>query len=151
MNICVVGYGMMGGWHSDALIQTEVCLHSLVGRHADARQAFARPYGYAKRTTHLDEAFPDPEIEVVIIANPCEQRAAIALASLAHGKHTLVEIPPALSLADSETIAAVARNRDLTLGLVHPPRLRPELIALRERLRAGHEHVRHVGGRFFIH
>jgi 2-hydroxy-4-carboxymuconate semialdehyde hemiacetal dehydrogenase len=74
-----------------------------------------------------------------------------ALAALAHGKHTLVEIPLALSLADAEQVVAAAEQRGLTLGVVHPIRMRPDLVALRQRVQAGEEHIRHISGRFFIH
>lgn len=151
MNICVVGYGMMGGWHSDALAGGAARLHTLVGRRPEATVEFAHRYGYARWTTQLEEALADPAVDAVILANPSEQHAETALASLAHGKPTLVEIPLAMSLADADLIVAAARERNLTLGVVHPLRLRPELIALRERVAQGQEHIRHVGGRFFIH
>lgn len=151
MNICVVGYGMMGGWHSDALAGGEARLHTLVGRRPEAAADFAHRYGYARWTTHLEEALADPAVDAVILANPSDQHAETALAALGHGKPTLVEIPLAMRLADADRIVAAAAERNLTLGVVHPLRLRPELSALRERVAAGEEHLRHVSGRFFIH
>ena len=32
MNVCVVGYGMMGVWHSEALKRNDAVLHTVVGR-----------------------------------------------------------------------------------------------------------------------
>ncbi|HZQ06139.1 MAG TPA: Gfo/Idh/MocA family oxidoreductase [Anaerolineae bacterium] len=151
MNVCVVGYGMMGGWHSDALLGTDAVLHTLVGRRADATKEFAERYGYKKWTTSLDEALDDPEIEIVILANPSEQHAETAVASLAHGKHTLVEIPIAMSWLDSEAVVNAAHERSLTLGVVHPLRVRSEMVTLRERIQAGEEQLRQVCGRFYIH
>lgn len=150
MNICVVGHGMMGTWHSDALLEADCVLHTLVGRRPKPAQEFAARYGYRKWTTDLNEALADDAIDIVILANPSELHAETALASLAHGKHTLVEIPIAMSLSDSERIVAEARARGLTLGVVHPTRMQPELAALHERMVGGEEHVRHVSGRFFI-
>ena len=46
MHIAMVGYGMMGVWHSEALQKTDAVLHTLVGRRADAAQEFAARYGY---------------------------------------------------------------------------------------------------------
>ena len=68
MNICMVGYGMMGVWHGDALAGTDCRLHTLVGRRAEPSEEFARRYGYARWTLDLDEALADPAIDVVIIA-----------------------------------------------------------------------------------
>jgi 2-hydroxy-4-carboxymuconate semialdehyde hemiacetal dehydrogenase len=36
MNVCMVGYGMMGVWHSEALQKTDAVLHTVVGRRQDA-------------------------------------------------------------------------------------------------------------------
>lgn len=151
MNVCVVGHGMMGTYHSDALKGTDACLHTLVGRRPDTTAEFAARYGYRKWTISLDEALEDGEVDVVILANPSELHAETALASLAHGKHTLVEIPIAMSLAECERVVAEAKARGLWLGVVHPTRMQPEFVALRERALGGQERVRHVGGRFFIH
>lgn len=150
MNVCVVGYGMMGGWHSEALKESDCELYMLVGRRADATAEFAEQYGYAKYTTDLDEALTDPNVDVVILANPSEQHAETALTSLEHGKHTLVEIPIALNFADAERIVATARERELTLGVVHPLRVRSEMVELRERILSDEEQVRQVCGRFYI-
>lgn len=151
MNVCIVGYGMMGGWHSDALKGTDAILHTLVGRRDDATQEFAERYGYRKWTTDLSAALADPAIDLVILANPSEQHAETALASLSAGKHTLVEIPLAMNLADGEAIVALAAKRNLTLGAVYPLRARAEMAALRERVREGMETVRQVCGRFYIY
>jgi 2-hydroxy-4-carboxymuconate semialdehyde hemiacetal dehydrogenase len=75
----------------------------------------------------------------------------MALASLEHGKHTLVEIPIAMNLEGAERVVATAAERGLTLGVVHPMRFRQERIPVAERVRRGEERVSHVHGRFFIH
>src|SRR3546814_2349991 len=72
MNVCMVGYGMMGVWHSDALAAEDVRLHTLVGRRPEPTRAFAERYGYGHWTVDLDEALADPEIDVVVIASPSE-------------------------------------------------------------------------------
>ena len=113
-NVCLVGHGMMGVWHSEALQKhSDATLHTVVGRAAapDAarrrlRQAASRrrprsspsAFGYRKWTTDLGEALADPEVDVVIIAGPSETHADMALAAIEAGKHTLVEIPIAMNL-----------------------------------------------------
>jgi len=152
MNICMVGYGMMGTWHSDALLERKDChRYMLVGRRPEPAEEFAKRYGYEKWTISLDEALADPAVDAVILANPTEQHAATALASIAAGKPTLVEIPIAMTLADSEKVVAAAKAKGVTLGVVHPMRMRPPIIALRERMLAGEEFIRHVNARFFLH
>ena len=87
LNICMVGHGMMGVWHSEALRRVDDArLHTVVGRPAKpageslatptvgskppTTATFAEKYGYKKWTTNLGDALEDPEIDVVIIAGP---------------------------------------------------------------------------------
>lgn len=166
VNVCLVGHGMMGIWHSEALKRVPDCvLHTVVGRAPDpARTAqpgagrrpssteeFAAKYGYKKWTTDLDDALRDPEIDVVIIAGPSETHADMALRSLEHGKHTLVEIPIAMNLADAERVVAAAEERGLTLGVSHPMRFRAEHASVAERVHRGEERLSQTHGRFYIH
>lgn len=151
MNVCVVGHGMMGAWHSNALEQSGAVRHTLVGRREEPTAEFARDRGFAHWTTSLEEALAEQAIEVVILATPSEGHAEAALLALEHGKHVLVEIPLAMSLADAERVVSEAAARSLTLGVVHPLRARVELAGLRDRVEAGEERVRQVGGRLFMH
>ena len=150
MNICMVGYGMMGVWHSEALKRTDAVLHTLVGRRAEAAAEFAARYGYRKWSTSLAEALADPEVDVVVLASPSEQHEAQAIASLDAGKHTLIEIPIAMSLKGAEAVVAAGEKSGKVYGLSHPMRFRAEREALRARLAAGEEKLRHIAGRFFI-
>jgi 2-hydroxy-4-carboxymuconate semialdehyde hemiacetal dehydrogenase len=150
MNICMVGYGMMGGWHSQALIAAGATLHTVVGRRPDAAQEFAQRFGYRKSTVSLDEALADPAIDIVILGTPSEQHEAQAIRCLEAGKHTLVEIPIALTLAGAERVVAAAEKSGKTFGVCHPMRFRKEREALRQRIAAGEEKIRHIAGRFFI-
>lgn len=150
MNIGMVGHGMMGTAHTEALRGAPCTLHTIVGRRPEPTQAFALRYGYRHWTTDLAEALENPQIDVVILTNPSDMHAQTALAALAAGKHTLVEIPLAMSLADAERIVQLAKDKQLNLGVVHPLRMRTEMTDLRQRSLAGKEHIRHIQGRFFI-
>lgn len=168
LNVCMVGHGMMGIWHSEALRRVGDCqLHTVVGRarKPDAEKAptptsgrkpesteeFAARYGYKKWTTDVGEAFADPEVDIVVIAGPSETHADMSVAALEQGKHVLVEIPIAMNLEGAERVVAAARERGLTLGVVHPMRFRRERLPIVERIGRGEERVSHVQGRFFIH
>ncbi len=150
MNICMIGHGMMGNWHSQALAGHGCVLHTLVGRREEPTRAFAEAHGYRHWTLSLDEALPDPEIDTVIVASPSEQHPDHAVRSLAAGKHTLIEIPLAMSLADAERVVEVGEASGKTYGLCHPMRFRRERDPLKARLLADEETLRHIAGRFFI-
>ena len=72
MNVCMVGYGMMGVWHSEALLEAGAVLHTLVGRRPEAARAFAERFGYRKWTLSLDEALADPAVDIVVLAMPSD-------------------------------------------------------------------------------
>ena len=150
MNVCMVGYGMMGVWHTEALPGARAVPHTLVGRRPDAAREFAERYGYRKWTLSLDEALADPEVDVVILSTPSDQHEAQAVQCLAAGKHTLIEIPIAMSLAGAQRVVAAGERSGKVYGVCHPMRFRREWLALRDRLRSGEETLRHVAGRFFI-
>ena len=151
MNVCVVGHGMMGEWHSNALAESDGARRLLVGRREEPTREFARAHGFANWTTSLAEALEDASIDIVIFATPSETHAESALLALRHGKHVLVEIPLAMSLVDAEAVVEEAAASGLTLGVVHPLRARLELEELAARVVAGTEHVRQVAGRLFMH
>ena len=132
INICMVGYGMMGVWHSDALRGwAGVVLHTVVGRRADATREFAARYGYAKWSLSLAEALADPDVDAVILATPSEGHEDQALRCLQAGKHTLIEIPIAMSLAGAERVVAAGGNRrGSSTASAIPMRARPERQAL---------------------
>lgn len=150
MNVCMVGYGMMGAWHSEALRTTDAVPHTLVGRRPEAANAFAQRYGYRKVAGSLEEALADPAVDAVILATPSDQHEAQAVQCLEAGKHTLIEIPIALSLEGARRVVAAGQASGKVYGLSHPMRFRREREALRARTRAGSETIRHIAGRFFI-
>jgi len=141
---------MMGVWHSEALQKTDAVLHTAVGRQPEAAQEFAARFGYARWTTSLDDALADPQVDIVILASPSEQHEAQAIKCLQAGKHTLIEIPIAMSLAGAERVVAAGESSGRVYGLCHPMRFRREREGLHARIRAGEEAIRHIAGRFFI-
>ena len=151
MNVCVVGHGMMGAWHVNALSGTGAVPHTLVGRRPEATAEFARSRGFARWTTSLEEALGDDEVDVVILATPSETHAESAILALERGRPVLVEIPLAMNLPDAERVVEEAAARGLPLGVVHPLRARPELDELRQRVENGSEQVRQVAGRLYLH
>ncbi|WP_158818091.1 Gfo/Idh/MocA family protein [Methylocapsa sp. S129] len=151
MNVCMVGHGMMGKWHSENLRAIDGRRHTLVGVQPDQTAAFAAAQGYLHWTTDYGAALNDPEVDIVVIATPSELHAEQAIAALEHGKHVLVEIPIAMNLADAERVAATAKRHKRILGLCHPRRFGAEREALRQRVHAGAERVRLIDCRFFIH
>src|SRR4030095_15648992 len=107
-------------------------------------------HGYRKWTVSLEEALADPAVDIVIIGSPSEQHEAQAIQCLEAGKHTLIEIPIAMSLAGAERVVAAGERSGKVYGVCHPLRYRREQEVLRQRVRAGEEKIRHIACRFFM-
>jgi 2-hydroxy-4-carboxymuconate semialdehyde hemiacetal dehydrogenase len=150
MNVGMVGHGMMGEWHSGVMATAGAVPHTLVGRRPGPTSAFALCHGYRRWTLDLAEVLADPEIDIIVLATPSAAHEEQAVRCLEAGKHTLVEIPIAMSLAGAERVVAAAERSGRVLGLSHPMRFAPHVMALLERCRAGQERIRHIAGRFFI-
>lgn len=151
VNVCVVGHGMMGTWHSEALRDHPGCvLYTLVGKSVEAARSFAASYGYCRVTDDF-AAVADPAVDAVILTSPSEDHAWMALATIAAGKPVLVEIPLAMTLTACERLVEAAEAKGVPLAVCHPMRFRVCRDALVARLRAGEERLLQVQGRFYIH
>jgi 2-hydroxy-4-carboxymuconate semialdehyde hemiacetal dehydrogenase len=151
MNVCMIGHGMMGQWHSETLAtQPDCVLHTIVGRRPEPTLAFARLHGYRNATTDLDAALADPAIDVVVVASPSEQHFAMNMAALERGKHVLSEIPIGMSAHEADQIAEMAERGALRFGVGYPMRMMPDMLALHARLSSGAERLRLVSSYFII-
>lgn len=151
INLCMIGYGMMGIWHTEALVDQDVVLHTLVGRQQPSCEAFAQKYGYRNCTTSLSHALSDHEIDAVIIASPSQWHVDHAIACLDAGKHVLIEIPIAMSADDAQRIADLAATKPLVTAVCHPLRFRQCSIDLTNRIANSQETVLAIETRFLIH
>lgn len=138
MKIALAGAGAFGEKHLDALKMIDgVEVVSLVGQPEDATRAVADRYGIGHVTTELAEVLARPEIEAVILATPTPIHAEQALACLDAGKHVMVEIPLADSLADAEAVLAKANETGLVCMVGHTRRFNPSHQYIHNKIRAG--------------
>ena len=149
MNICLVGYGSIARAHVQALAgEKDVVLRTVMGRLAEPAAEFAREFGFQRSTTDLDDALDDPALDAVIIASPTDLHAAQAERALQAGKHVLVEIPIATSLAEVDALDALARAHGLCLMVCHTQRYYPPLVEARRWIAEGRLQAYHVLARY---
>lgn len=103
----------------------------------DAATASALAVEHNTRCRSLQEVLGDPEVDSVVIAAPAKDHSALALAALRAGKHTFVEKPLALDVAEAEQVVAEARDRGLTLMVGHLLQYHPAFLALRTMVADG--------------
>ncbi len=138
MNLCMVGYGSIAEVHRRSFARIPgVQISSVVGRLLAPTQSFAEKCGAALATIDLDEALARDDLDAVVITSPSAKHAAQAKAALEASKHVLVEIPLALSLAESEMLTALAERQERTLMVAHTMRFWPTLSAVRQRIAEG--------------
>jgi 2-hydroxy-4-carboxymuconate semialdehyde hemiacetal dehydrogenase len=151
LTLSFVGYGSIAAAHARVLRELGgVRLDSVVGRRPAATEAFARDCGFDHWTLSLDEALARPGVDAVVITSPSDQHAEQAEQALAAGKHALVEIPLAMSLADASRVTTLAERSGLRLMVAHTQRFFPALIELRRRIEAGELRPHHLDCRWFF-
>ena len=139
MRLCVAGAaGAFGRKHLDALAQIEGAeIVSVVGGGPDDIEAFARERGIGHATKDLAESLARDDVEAVILATPTPLHAEQAIACMRAGKHVLVEIPMAESLAESEAVVQTQRETGVVAMAGHVRRFNPSHQWLHNKITAG--------------
>jgi len=138
MKICVAGAaGAFGRKHLDAIANIDgVEVVSIVGG-ANSVEAFAKEKGIGHWTSDLAESLARPDVEAVILSTPTQVHAEQTIQCLKAGKHVLVEIPMADSLADSEAIVRTQQETGLIAMAGHVRRFNPSHQWIHNRIVAG--------------
>jgi 2-hydroxy-4-carboxymuconate semialdehyde hemiacetal dehydrogenase len=139
MKICVAGAaGAFGMKHLDAVAAIEgVDVVSVVGGEPDDIEGFANTRGIGHWTRDLDESLARGDVEAVILATPTPVHAEQAIRCMRAGKHVLVEIPMADSLADAEAVVRAQKETGLVAMAGHVRRFNPSHQWIRNRIAAG--------------
>ncbi|USH01179.1 Gfo/Idh/MocA family oxidoreductase [Grimontia kaedaensis] len=138
MKIIMVGEGAFGHKHLDALKNIEdVEVVSIAGGVEESTKATAEKYGIAHWTLDLQEALAQPDVEAAIITSPTPIHARQAIEVMKAGKHVMVEIPMADSLADAQAVCDVQKETGLVAMAGHTRRFNPSHQYLNKKFRAG--------------
>lgn len=139
MRICVAGAaGAFGVKHLEAVAAIDgIEVVSVVSGEPDDIEGFAKARGIPHWTKDLAESLERSDVEAVILATPTPVHAAQAIQCLEAGKHVLVEIPMADSLADAERLVAAQRASGLVAMAGHTRRFNPSHQWIRNRVQAG--------------
>jgi 2-hydroxy-4-carboxymuconate semialdehyde hemiacetal dehydrogenase len=124
MKICVAGQGAFGQKHLDALKRiSDVEVTSLVGGNQDATAEVAKKYGIPHFTGDLGEGIK--RADAVILTTPTQMHFRQGEQVMRAGRHVLIEIPVADSVADSERLVAIAKETGVTAMAGHVRRFNP--------------------------
>ena len=138
MKICMVGEGAFANKHLDAIERIDdVEVVSICGGVQEAVEAVAEARGIAHVTLELADALAQPDVEAVILASPTPLHAEQATQVMRAGKHVLVEIPMADSLADAEALVALQKETGIVAMVDHVRRFNPSHRWMHDRITAG--------------
>ncbi|MFB3048612.1 MAG: Gfo/Idh/MocA family oxidoreductase, partial [Acidimicrobiia bacterium] len=144
MKVALAGEGAIARKHVAALSRIDgVEIVSVAGGIETDTKEFATEFAIPHWTLDLDEALDRPGVEAAILATPTQLHASQAIASLEAGKHTLIEIPMADNLADSEAIVDAQRRSGLVAMVCHTRRFNPSHQWVRARIQAGEFTIQH--------
>ena len=131
--------------HFEALRKLDgVKVMSLAGGIKDDARQFAAERSILHWSLSLEECLDQPGIDCCILASPNGLHAQQAELCLASGKHVLIEIPMALSLEDSERLAALEQETGLICMVCHSQRFNRSFREVRRRLRCGDLSLHHI-------
>ncbi len=151
MKICLVGEGAFGHKHLDALQNIAgVEVASIAGGDAAATQATAEQYRIPHWTLSLDEALAQPGIDAAIIASPTPLHATQAQQVMRAGKHVLVEIPIADSLADAEALCRTQEATGVIAMAGHVRRFNPSHQYIKQKIQAGELKIQQMDAKTYF-
>lgn len=139
MKVCVAGAaGAFGMKHLDAVNKIDgVEVVSVMGRDAAKTEAFAAERNIGHWSTDLAENLALEQVDAVILATPTQVHASQAIQCLKAGKHVMVEIPMADSLADSTELVRVQQQTGLVAMAGHTRRFNPSHQWVHNKIQAG--------------
>jgi 2-hydroxy-4-carboxymuconate semialdehyde hemiacetal dehydrogenase len=138
MKIALAGQGAFGIKHLEAIQNIPgIEVVSLAGGRPAGTEEVAKKGKIPHWTSDFGEMLKQPGIEAVIIASPTQVHAAQAVQAMRAGKHVLIEIPIADTLADSEEILHVAQQTGVVAMAGHVRRFNPSHQYVHNKITAG--------------
>jgi 2-hydroxy-4-carboxymuconate semialdehyde hemiacetal dehydrogenase len=126
MKICVAGQGAFGVKHLEALQNISgIEVVTLAGGSPDTTKAVAERFKIPHWSLDLGECLAQQGVEAAILATPTQMHARQAIQCMRAGKHVMIEIPMADSVADAEEIVKVQKETGLVAMAGHTRRFNP--------------------------
>lgn len=130
--------GAFGSKHLDALAQIdEVEIVAAMATTLDKADGVADKYSIPNRFDNYDQMLGLSDLDAVILATPTQIHAEQGLKAMAAGKHVLIEIPMADTLADSEALVAKQKETGVVAMAGHVRRFNPSHQWVHNKIIAG--------------
>jgi len=138
MKVILVGAGAFGVKHLEAMSKIDgIEVLSLVSRDAASTAEVAKKWKIPHCTTDLAQALAQPGVQAALLCSPTQVHAQQAMQCLRVGKHVMIEIPIADSLADAEAVVRTQQETGLVAMGGHTRRFNPSHQWIHRRILAG--------------
>jgi 2-hydroxy-4-carboxymuconate semialdehyde hemiacetal dehydrogenase len=145
MGVVVAGEGAIARQHMAALRRMDdVEVVGVAGGDPGGTASFAAEFEIPRHGLDLSEMLDEPGVDAAILASPTPVHAAQAIAAMDAGKHVLIEIPMADSLADAEAVVAAQRRTGVTAMVCHTRRFNPSHQWVHRRIVSGDLTLQHL-------
>jgi 2-hydroxy-4-carboxymuconate semialdehyde hemiacetal dehydrogenase len=138
MKVCLAGHGAFGIKHLEAMSKIPgVEVISLAGSNLESAREVAQQWKIPHWTANLGESLAQPGLDAVILTTPTQLHAAQGIECMRAGKHVMIEIPMADSVADSERLVRTQKETGVIAMAGHTRRFNPSHQWIHKRIRAG--------------
>ena len=138
MKICLVGHGAFGIKHLEAIAKIPgIEVISLAGSNVQSAREVAQQWKIPHWTANLADSLAQPGLDAVILTTPTQMHAAQGVECMRAGKHVMIEIPMADSVADSERLVRVQQETGVVAMAGHTRRFNPSHQWVHKRILAG--------------
>ncbi|HYN80297.1 MAG TPA: Gfo/Idh/MocA family oxidoreductase [Gemmatimonadaceae bacterium] len=135
LRAAIVGAGLMGKWHADAVRKVGGVVAIVADKDPSRAYGFARELGVgAASTGSVGAALSGDLVDVVHICTPPSDHPAIVRSALVAGLHVICEKPLAETAATTAELHAEATERELLLCPVHQYLFQEGVMRLTRRL-----------------
>jgi len=137
--------GAFGTKHLEALSQIDsVEISAVMATSMAKADGVADKFNVAKRFDDYDAMLADDELDAIILATPTQLHATQGVKAMDAGKHVLIEIPMADSLADTEMLVRKQEETGLTAMAGHVRRFNPSHQYVHNKITAGEFNIQQM-------
>ena len=145
MKIALAGQGAFGIKHLEALANIPgVEVISLTGGNPEGTKEVAQRFKIPHWTGDLAETLKQPGLDAIILATPTQMHAKQGIQCMRAGKHVMIEIPIADTLADSEALLQVQQETGVIAMGGHTRRFNPSHQFVHKKIKAGELNIQQM-------
>ncbi|MBD3267747.1 gfo/Idh/MocA family oxidoreductase [bacterium] len=149
IGVAVVGAGLIGPVHAEALRRLGLNMKGILGCDADESESARKALGLAKAYTNYEELLADAEVHSVHLCVPNVLHYEMTKQAIYAGKHVICEKPLAMNSKQTAELAELAKRKNLACGVGYNVRFYPVNLEAKEMVRQGKTgEIMHVNGSY---